>query len=87
MLDMEVRVPINLVIEKKVLSEHGVPDEGGIMPFEPMPLPNNQDQIMVFMRPTGENLKQLRELIEMNRSRGNKRYYPCFWPKRTLICK
>ena len=33
MLDPDVRTPINLVIERKILSEHGVPDEGGILPF------------------------------------------------------
>jgi len=23
----------------------------------------------------------------MNKDKGNKKYYPCFWPKRTIICK
>lgn len=56
MLEPDVRMPINLVIERKTLSEHGVPDEGGILPFEPLPLPSNEDQIMIFLKPTGENL-------------------------------
>ncbi len=56
MLDIDVRTPINLVIERKILSEHGVPDEGGILPFEPLPIPTNYDQIMIFLKPTSENL-------------------------------
>lgn len=87
MLDEEVRTPINLVIERKLFSEHGVPDEGGILNFEPFDLPNNFDQIMIFLRPTGENLLKLKDLIERNRDRGTKKYFPCFWPKRTIICK
>jgi hypothetical protein len=87
MLDVDVRVPLNLIIEKKILSEHGVPDEGGIRPFEPTLLPNNYDQIMIFLKPSGSNLKILKELIEYNKDKGNKKYYPCFWPKRTIICK
>jgi hypothetical protein len=87
MLDVDVRVPLNLIIEKKILSEHGVPDEGGIRPFESTLLPNNYDQIMIFLKPSGSNLKILKELIEYNKDKGNKKYYPCFWPKRTIICK
>jgi len=87
MLDEEVRVPINLVIERKIFSEHGVPDEGGILPFDPMPIPNNYDQIMIFLRPTGENLLRLKDLVEVNKDKGTKKYFPCFWPKRTIICK
>lgn len=87
MLDNDARVPINLVIERKLLSEHGVPEEGGIIPFDPLPIPSNYDQIMIFLKPSGENLKILKELIDMNRDKGNKKYYPCFWPKRTIICK
>lgn len=87
MLDIDVRTPINLIIERKILSEHGVPDEGGILPFEPLPIPTNYDQIMIFLKPTSENLIVLKELIETNRDKGNKKYYPCFWPKRTIICK
>lgn len=63
MLDPDVRTPINLVIERKILSEHGVPDEGGILPFEPIVPPANHDQIMIFLKPSGENLKTLKELI------------------------
>jgi hypothetical protein len=53
MLDPDVRTPINLVIERRILSEHGVPDEGGILPFEAFPLPPNIDQIMIFLKPSG----------------------------------
>ena len=79
MLDPEVRTPINLVIERKILSEHGVPDEGGILPFEPLPIPSNYDQIMIFLKPSGPNLKILKDLIEANRERGNKKYKVKFY--------
>ena len=42
---------------------------------------------MIFLSPTHENLKILKELITINAEKGNKKYYPCFWPKRTLACK
>jgi hypothetical protein len=88
MLDDELRVPFNLIIvDRKIYSEHGVPEEDGIKAFDPIPLPNNYDQIMVFLRPNGESLIRLRDLINANANTGAKRYYPCFWPKRTIICK
>lgn len=64
-----------------------MPEEDGIKAFDAIPLPNNYDQIMVFLRPNGESLIKLKELIEANKDRGAKKYYPCFWPKRTVICK
>lgn len=42
---------------------------------------------MIFLRPNGESLIRLKDLINANTNSGAKRYYPCFWPKRTIICK
>lgn len=53
MLDIAVRTPINLIIETKTFSEHGVPEVGGIIPFDANIIDKNYDQIMIFMTPTG----------------------------------
>lgn len=53
MFEPDTRTLLNLIIEKKALSEHGVPEEGGLLPFEPLPLPNNYDQIIIIVKPTG----------------------------------
>ena len=60
LLDPDVRTPINLIIERKILSEHGVAEEGGIATFEPIQIPNNYDQIMIFLKPSGIKLKNFK---------------------------
>ena len=78
---------MNLIIEKKVFHEHEIPEEGGIAPFEVIPIDVNFDQIVIFISPTVENLRKLKDLILINTERGSRKFYPVFWPKRTLATK
>ncbi len=88
MLEEGMRELFNLIIlDRKTYSEHGVFEEEGIRGFEPVQLPNNYDQVMIFLRPNSDSLIRLKDLINANSNSGAKRYYPCFWPKRTIICK
>jgi hypothetical protein len=43
-----------------MFSEHGVPEEGGIAPFEVKVIDKNYDQILIFLSPTVNNLKNLK---------------------------
>ena len=88
MLEYAVRVPINLIIERKVLIDHEVPENGGITAFEIMKIDPNFDQIVVFLSPTVENLVKFKTLVKNNTDKNpNRKFYPVFWPKRTMATK
>lgn len=86
MLDPSVRNPMNL-LERKLLFEHGVYEEGGIVGFEPISINNNFTQILIFLPPNIKSMETLVNLYEKNKDRGNKTYYAVFWPKRSAVCK
>lgn len=86
MLDASCRNPINL-LERKLLYEHGVVEDGGIVGFEPMTIGNNFNQIVIFLPPNVKSMDTLVSLYERNKDRGSKSYYAVFWPKRTAVCK
>lgn len=66
MLEYAVRIPINLIIERKVLWEHEIPENGGITAFEVNIIDPNFDQVVIFLSPTADNLKKLRDLVQIN---------------------
>lgn len=66
MLEYAARIPINLIIERKVLWEHEIPEEGGITAFEVQPIDINYDQVVIFLSPTADNLRRLKDLVLLN---------------------
>lgn len=87
MLDIGVRGPVNLIVEKKLLEEHDVPKEGGIVNFQVTWIDNNFNNILIILPPNIKSMETLVQLYEKNKDKGNKKYYTVFWPKRSSVCK
>lgn len=66
MLEYAVRIPINLIIEKKTLCQHEIPEKDGITAFEVNVIDPNFDQIVVFLSPSVENLKKFKDVVLIN---------------------
>lgn len=86
MLEYAVRIPINLIIERRTLWEHEIPENGGITGFDVIRIDPNYDQIVIFLSPTVDNLVKLKKLITEN-ILPSRKFYPVFWPKRTMATK
>ena len=87
MLDVLARGPVNLIVEKKLFAEHGIPEEGGIVNFEVTWIDNNFNNVLIILPPNIKSMETLVELYQKNKDRGNKKYYAVFWPRRSSVCK
>ena len=66
MMEYSVRVPVSIIIERKTLIEHEIPEDGGIAPFDVFQINPNFDQVVVLLSPTVDNLKKLKDIILTN---------------------